>query len=311
MMRKRAEQIKGGAIRLDFRRTQSSPSAARTRRVLSRTISRARWSEYRALLERAGEQGYEIASLEDAVLLGKFEADRPVLILRHDVDQHPRSALTMAAIDEEVGARSTWYFRWRTASLPVIAHLREAGFEVGLHYETLSRRGLETGVRTNDDLSGLVEESRTLLKREIAGFQELYGSIRSIAPHGDSSAPWLPNRILLSDEDPTAYGVEFDATHTMRGRPLGFWLTDRTLAEGSWADGADPQRLFRLQVSPILCLTHPNNWVSGPSLWLDRVWRAFLPSPQPGSRWERRGPLRTGPDTPPGLTGAVGRGRLR
>jgi hypothetical protein len=310
MMRKRAERIKAGAIRLDFRRPQSSPAAARTRRVLSRSISRGRWSEYRALLERAGEQGYEIASLEDAVLGGKFEADQPVLVLRHDVDQHPRSALTMAAIEEEVGVRSTWYFRWRTASLPVIAHLKEVGFEVGLHYETLSRCGLEKRVRPKDDLSGLVQQSRRLLEQEIAAFQELYGSIRSIAPHGDSSAPWLPNRILLSDEEPAAYGVEFDATHTMRGRPLGFWLTDRSHAEGSWADGADPERLFRLQVSPILCLTHPNNWVSGPSLWLDRVWRALLPSSQPGSRWERRGPLRTGPDTPPGPTRAVGRSRL-
>jgi hypothetical protein len=308
-MWKRVEHLKAGAMRGDLRRIQSPPRAARTRRVLSRTISRGRWNEYRALLATARERGYEIASLEEAVLEGMFEADQPVLVLRHDVDQHPRSALTMAAIEEEVGVRSTWYFRWRTASLPVIAHLREVGFEVGLHYETLSRGGREKGVRPKDDLRGLVEESRRLLKQEIIGFQELHGSIRSIAPHGDSSTPWLPNRILLSDEDPAAYGVKFDANHTMRGRPLGFWLTDRSHAEGSWADGADPERLFRLQVSPILCLTHPNNWVSGPSLWLDRVWRTFLPSPQPGSRWERSGPLRTGPDTPPVSHVPVGRGR--
>jgi hypothetical protein len=267
--------------------------------VFSRTISRGRWSEYRALLKRARDQGYEIVSLEDAVLGGRFEADQPVLVLRHDVDQHPRSALTMAAIEEEVGVRSTWYFRWRTASLPVIAQLRELGFQVGFHYETLSRLGQEHGVRPRDDLRELIEESRRLLKQEVASFQELYGSIRSIAPHGDSSTPWLPNWILLSDEDRDAYGVEFDAFHTMRGRRLGFWLTDRTPAVGRWTDGADPQRLFRLRVSPILCLTHPNNWVSGPSLWLDSVWRVLLPAPQPGSRWERRGPLRTGPDTPP------------
>jgi hypothetical protein len=277
--------------------------------VLSRTISRGRWSEYRSLLERAKDQGYEIASLEDAVLAGRFEADHPVLILRHDVDQHPRSALTMAAIEEEVGVRSTWYFRWRTARLPVIAQLRELGFQVGFHYETLSRLGLEQGVGPTNDLRRLVEESRRLLKQEIASFQELDGPIRSIAPHGDSSAPWLPNWILLSEEDPEAYGVEFDAIHTMRGRRLGFWLTDRTPAVGRWTGGADPQRLLELQVSPILCLTHPNNWVSGPSLWLDRLWRAILPSPQPGSRWERRGPLRTGPDTPPASHVPVGRGR--
>jgi hypothetical protein len=274
--------------------------------VFSRTISRGRWSEYRTLLEGASDQGYEIVSLEDAVLGGRFEGDQPVLVLRHDVDQHPRSALTMAAIEEELGVRSTWYFRWRTVSVPAIARLRELRSDVGFHYETLSRRGLEQGVGPRNDLARLVAESRRLLKQEVATFQELYGSIRSIAPHGDSSAPWLPNWILLGDEDPESYGVEFDALQAMRGRGLGFWLTDRTPAVGRWTDGADPQRLFRQQVSPILCLTHPNNWVSGPSLWLDRVWRAILPSPQPGSRWERRGPLRTGPDTPPAPARAAG-----
>jgi hypothetical protein len=33
----------------------------------------------------------------------------------------------------------------------------------------------------------------------------------------------------------------------------------------------DPLNLFVDHRSPILAVIHPNNWVSGPSLWCDRV----------------------------------------
>jgi len=82
----------------------------------------------------------------------------------------------------------------------------------------------------------------------------------------------------------------------MRGRGLGHWLTDRTKGEGGWADGPRPAELFGAGVSPILCVVHPNNWSSGPSLWLDRALAAVLPAGDDG--WPLR-PLRTGADAPP------------
>src|SRR5205085_9408181 len=115
-------------------------SAARTR--LSRTVAMARWAEYRRLLEMALRRGYRVRALEDWVLESP-QPEAPELILRHDVDQHPRSALAMASIELDVGVRSTWYFRWRTAHPVAVGRLRESGFGVGLHYETLSRLALE------------------------------------------------------------------------------------------------------------------------------------------------------------------------
>lgn len=245
---------------------------ARPRRRLSRTFSRARWREYRRLLEIASAHGYRVVSLEDWI------SDDPIshgvertLIVRHDVDRHPRSALVMAAIEEDLGHRSTWYFRWRTAHARVVEHIRARGFAVGLHYETLSRRVLQTGLGPSDDLSTLIDESRELLRAELAVFADRHGPVRSACPHGDSRVPWIHNGVLLREQNLETYGIEFDGNEAMRGRKLGYWLTDRPTADGGWKDQVDPSTLLPRGVSPILCLTHPDNWASGPSVGSDRV----------------------------------------
>jgi hypothetical protein len=101
---------------------------------LSRTLSRSRWDEYSTLLRIAVEQGYALLSLEAWLADPQLAAHEPRLVLRHDVDQHPSSALRMAAIEAELGVRSTWYFRWRTARPKVVEAIRSQGHAIGLHY---------------------------------------------------------------------------------------------------------------------------------------------------------------------------------
>jgi hypothetical protein len=262
----------------------------RTRRRLSRTLSRGRFPEYRALLERALSRGYTIRSLE-AWLTDPDLTKPPVLILRHDVDQHPRSVRPMLAAERDLGLTSTWYFRWRTAHPAIVGAVREAGGEVGLHYESLSRLVLASG-RSGVVDDALIGQARMLLGQEIAAFVERYGPIRSICPHGDTRVPGVRNGILLEAQDPGRYGIEFDGNLAVT-RPLGCWLTDRSVAEGRWKDGLDPSELLDGPVSPILCLTHPNNWASGPGLWLDRALAAAVPASLDG--W----PIRTTIDRPP------------
>ena len=45
----------------------------------------------------------------------------------------PVRPLTMAGIEEELGVRSSGYFRWRTAHPVVVAAVKDRGFDVGLH----------------------------------------------------------------------------------------------------------------------------------------------------------------------------------
>lgn len=266
---------------------------ARTRRRLSRTFSQERFGEYRELLLRAQNRGYTIRALEDWII----DPDRtkpPVMILRHDVDQHPRSVRPMLAAEKELGLHSTWYFRWRTAHPKIVQEVRDAGSDVGLHYETLSRLAIAGGRAESVD-EALVEQARRTLRAEIATFADRFGPIRSVCPHGDTRVPKVRNAVLLERRDTREFGVEFDGNFAVRHRPLGCWLTDRSAAEGNWKDGLDAPALVAARVSPILCLTHPNNWASGPSLWFDRLLGAALPG-RLGPR-----PIRTGSDKPPAL----------
>lgn len=270
--------------------------SVRLRPRLSRTLARSRWAEYRRLLEAAQSAGYRVVALEDWVLGEPVEGR--ALVLRHDVDQHPRSALTMAAIERELGVEATWYFRWRTADRHVVRALRASGAGVGLHYETLSRLALERRIRDPTAIEALVGEARAALRGEIRAFEDAHGPIRSICAHGDSRIPAAQNGRLLHGEDAGAFGVAFDANEAMRGRGLAHWLTDRSSGEGRWADGVDPSGLFARAVSPILCVIHPNNWVSGASLWLDRVLATALPASS-AARHDGHLPPRTGTDAPP------------
>lgn len=275
-------------------RTDSGPARVRSR--FSRTLSRSRWGEYEGFLRSAQENGYRIMSLEDWVAEGLQTEGEPTLILRHDVDQHPRSALRMAAIESKLGLRSSWYLRWRTAHPTVVHSLKRDGFQVGLHYETMTRLALERGL--DHDSEELVEAGREVLRSELAAFEGLFGPCRSAVPHGDSRIPDVHNALLLKDEDCSEYGLEYDGNEMMRGTDLGIWLTDRIAAEGGWMEGLDPLEMFASKTSPILTVTHPNNWASGPSLWIDRMLGAALPNrPVTSGRGSR--PIRTGTDQPP------------
>ncbi len=272
----------------------SSPPRARAR--LSRTCSAGRWREYRALLEHAGAEGYDIVTLEQ--WLNDDRGDR-VLILRHDVDQCPAAARRMLAIEQELGVRATWYLRWRTARTRLVEELRAAGGEVGLHYETLSRMVLadRAAGRESDPERALYAARRTL-KRELIAFEVLFGPCRSACAHGDTRVSGVNNAVLLRDQDLGAYGLDFDANASMRSHDLAVWLTDRSKAEGGWRDGLDARAILSSHASPVLLLAHPNNWISGAGLWCDRIARAAFPEPRLGSP---RG-LRTGPDSPPVAT---------
>ncbi len=246
------------------------------------------------LLSAIAGHGYEVMALEQWIVDPPPRA-QPTLILRHDVDQDPRAALAMARIELELGLCSTWYFRWRTADRRVIGWLRERGFEIGLHYETFSRLTLqEPGFR--DAGSEPYDRARSLLREEIAAFERLFGPIRSICPHGDTRAPDASNATLLRKQDPALYGIDFDANDVMRGRRLGYWLTDRSSVDGRWKDGVGPDDLFDQGITPILCLTHPNNWVAGFELWRDRATARLLPEPRADAP---KGPIRTRTDAPP------------
>lgn len=265
-------------------------------RLLARTLSTARWDEYDTLLRVALELGWLPMDLEQWIASGGVQGR--VLILRHDVDQHPATAVKMARIDARHGVRATWYFRWRTCSPAAIGKIRELGGAIGLHYETLTRRALERKLTADAIGPELIVEAREELRREIAAFARRFGPLHSVCAHGDTRVPGVSNQILMRGEAPSGYGIDFDANEALSRWRLALWMTDRSAADGRWEHGADPLVALRDMTGPILCLTHPNNWCAGASLWSDRIAAAVLPAPSlDRGRW--RAGMRTRPDRPP------------
>ncbi len=264
------------------------------RRLSARRSVPSRWHEYRALLAAARREGYAIESAEDW-LRDRGRADRRVLILRHDVDRAPASALTMARIDAEFGARASWYFRWRTAHPTVIRYVKRSGGQVGLHYETASRRALR--MAPSRPGAGFERDCRARLAAELRTFEVRFGPAASACPHGDTRIPDVRNDRLLDGEDLSRYGLEVDAHRGFRGVPLACWLTDRSQPIGGWKDDGDPHAMLARGGSPILVVTHPNNWISSVALWRDSALRASLPDP--GRHRLLGRPIRSGPDDPP------------
>lgn len=236
-----------------------------------RALLPGRWDELRGLFESFAAAGYRIVGLEDWV--GEPAGSRPPgreLVVRFDVDQHPRSARRVLRLHRELGlSPGTWYLRWRTAEPRLVDALRAAGHGVGLHFETLTRRALRTGRAPGP---GDVEACREELLREIALFRERFGPLRSICAHGDTRVPGVRNLDLVDDALLERAEVAFEANLAIPSPLVRGRLTDRPAGRG-WSKGVTPEELIERGTTPIACLLHPNNWAAPLAVRLDMLVR--------------------------------------
>ena len=119
---------------------------------------------YRKILVRARDLHYHIVTFRN------FEAptDRPVLLLRHDLDRPLKGAELFGQLEAELGVTSTFFVQTACDfynllsrdSRRIIERLAKEGHEIGLHYEAeryLGDHGKEhllSDLRLLEDLSG-------------------------------------------------------------------------------------------------------------------------------------------------------------
>ncbi len=92
---------------------------------------------YHKLLTTLQEGGYGFQTFSD--FIGKPE--KPVVVLRHDVDRLPGNALDMAQLEKKMRISGSYYFRTVPGSwdAEIIKKVHDLGHEVGYHYETMSK----------------------------------------------------------------------------------------------------------------------------------------------------------------------------
>lgn len=133
-------------------------------------------SKLRRLYSTILSNNYEVITFSD-YLQGKFR--NKAVILRHDVDRLVKNALKIATLEQEIGIRSSYYFRYRKGifNTRIIKEISDLGHEIGYHYEVLAK--------TRGDLGKGIE----LFMKELEKFREIV-TIKTICVHGSPLSRW-------------------------------------------------------------------------------------------------------------------------
>ena len=162
-------------------------------------------------------------------------------------------------------APATWYFRWRTAEPAIVGAVRDAGHEVGPHYETLTRwRSRGRAPDGDAEAAATLAACRDVLRAEIRVSTSAWSDPVDRRPRRHAH-PAAAQRDLLADQDPRAFALESTPTSRDPPRPPACRPPIGSAAEGEWKDGSRPARLID-EVCPAdpVRSTHPNNWAPGP-----------------------------------------------
>jgi len=199
---------------------------------------------YRFLLGQAKAK-YWLPLVRD---VARTVPDRPFLLIRHDVDITPWSALRMAELERSLGIVTTYYYRLHApfynlmdgAVLDSVRAVAAMGHEVGLHYEPgfFLERGMDPVVGTRADL-------RTF--EELVGFRT-----HSIAQHQPAQGPVLAE---ISADHPCAYQPALVRDIPYFG-DSGF----------HWREGCVCTKFHHRQLHVLI---HPHSWVRDERPWQD------------------------------------------
>ena len=147
---------------------------------------------YSELLLALKNAGYIFLTFEewcDGKTLGKF------VILRHDVDLKAGHSLATAQIENEMGIKSTYYFRvFPQSNQPEkIKAMAELGHEIGYHYEDLSL------------FAGDTEKAIQHFEMQLAHFRQFY-PVRTVCMHGSPTSRF-DNRDLWKNYNYRDFGI--------------------------------------------------------------------------------------------------------
>lgn len=137
---------------------------------------------YKQLLQAAIKGGYTLTSYEDYILnANKYDK---VFILRHDVDDLPDNSVNTAMIENELGAKGSYYFRVVKQSLHphCIKKIIALNHEIGYHYEDMAL--------TN----GNYEKAYAHFLEKLKLFRTYY-PVKTMCMHGSPLSKW-DNKLL-------------------------------------------------------------------------------------------------------------------
>ncbi|AKB20996.1 polysaccharide deacetylase family protein [Methanosarcina sp. WH1] len=192
------------------------------------------------------------------------------ILMRHDVDRIPERALGIARIEQELGIRSTYYFRMIKSVFKseIIRQIKDMGHEIGYHYETLS------------DANGDYEKALDLFRSNLEKIREVC-EVKTVCMHGRPLSKY-DNRELWKNHDFKDFGIIGEAYLSVgddlnyfsdTGRTWGCKNSLRDCIPGKteqvFAETTDEliELIERKELNNLYILTHPERWPTSALGW--------------------------------------------
>ncbi len=224
--------------------------------------------KYRELCNVIANSDYRVLTVKDFLT-----GPKPLksIIIRHDVDRDPKSALGLAEVEKSLGLVSTYYFRavkglYKPSYIIRIARL---GHEIGYHYEVL------------DTVGGNRDKAINLFRQELGEFRTV-ANIKTICMHGNPLSSHN-NLDLWKQFDFKDYGIIGEPYLSMDFNNVAYFTdTGRT-----WADkysikdvvaGGSHEKIrttedlinliIRRQYKKMFLVAHPYRWSTNLVDWV-------------------------------------------
>lgn len=235
--------------------------------LVIKQIKNNRLKEYDKIIQIARSKDYEIISLRDYIEK-KFNSNKKILILRHDIDHISRATKKMFKIEKKYSANASYYFRNSTFDPKLLKEIEEYGSESSLHFETIADFiKANPQIKTKEELfrTDFKEKCLNLLLCNIQKFRLLLNiPCTTIASHGEYENRLFktPNNFLT--ENISTYkklDIKLEAYNQDFIEKVTCYISDTSLnVNGGYRYGISPLKAIEKQEPFILFLTHPNHW---------------------------------------------------
>lgn len=229
--------------------------------VVGTILLNSRLKKYRYYIQYARKNGYQVLSLENFYRLSDKRKGKH-FILRHDVDHPGIATRKMFETEKALGVKSTYYFRFSTIDKELIKEMIDSGFDVGLHFETISDYVRECSIKSKDEIDMSLMKQR--LKEDIRNFEEIIGSETfSCCSHGapENVALGLSNNAITEHADMVEFGLGFEAYQKEMYEFVDCHIMDGSLTRNFGFSYADtPITAVDAEYNNVVFLSHPNHW---------------------------------------------------
>lgn len=245
-----------------------------------------RIKEYDRIIQLALDNDYSIVSLRD-YSEGKFDVDKKLLVLRHDVDHFSQGTKMMFDVEKKYKVYSSFYFRNSTYEPDLMREIEAFGSESSLHFEPIAdfvKNHPE--IKNKSDLFNTNFQKVCLdkLKKDIDWFRSSCGiPCATIASHGEyeNILVQTPNNYLTEDIGVYEYlGIELEAYNKEMIGKVTCYISDVPIEENNgYKYGVTPFKAIESQEPFIMLLTHPNHWHYSPWRQLKKLIRSVVKKP--------------------------------